>query len=314
MIVVGGEALVDLVPEDPVPPPQLAPLAPRLGGGPYNVAIALARMGSPTSFLSRISRDRFGQALLEHLRECGVDVSLVQRGEEPTTLAVVAPEPDGSARYSFYTDGTADRLVADPGPQDARVGALSLGTLSLVLEPGATTYERMLLRESARGVFVALDPNVRGDLIADPAAYRRRFESWLPHVGLLKLSVEDARWLAADGESDPVSQARHWAELGPAAVVLTRGSDGISVLTPDGARVDVAGRRSEVVDTIGAGDTVQAALLHWLDRHDALDAAAVAELTAEDWRAALDFAATAAAITCSRPGADPPSAAELGAA
>lgn len=309
MIVVGGEALVDLVPERPASPPVLAPLAPRLGGGPYNVAIALARLESRASFLSRLSRDAFGDALLERMTTSGVDASLLQRGPEPTTLAVVTADSDGSARYSFHVEGTAERLVTDPGPLPENTRAVSLGTLSLVLEPGASTYEAVLHRESRRGVFVALDPNIRAALISDPAAYRRRFEDWLAHVGLLKLSVEDASWL--DDERDPLTAARRWASMGPAAVVLTSGADGLSVVTRNGLHVDLPVEPAPVVDTIGAGDTVHAALLNRLDHLDALSAAGVDGLSEQQWRAALGFAARAAAITCSRPGAEPPLASEL---
>ncbi|MDS1270131.1 carbohydrate kinase [Lipingzhangella sp. LS1_29] len=311
MIVVGGEALVDLVPDQVAPPGELARLAPRLGGGPYNVAVALGRLGSRTSLLSRISRDGFGEALVERLRGSGVDTSRVQRGPEPTTLAVVSRQPDGSASYGFYTEGTADRLVADPGPLGPEVRAVSLGTLSLVLEPGATTYETVLRRESTRGAFVTLDPNIRPELIADPEAYRERFRGWLPHVDLLKLSVEDAAWLGETSPDDATTQARRWAALGPAAVVLTHGANGISVVTRTGGDVAVPGQPTELVDTIGAGDTVQAALLHWLNRHDALTSTALTGLSTEQWCTALDFAARVAAVTCSRPGADPPHAHEL---
>lgn len=310
MIVVGGEALIDLVATEPVTAAHLPVRTSHPGGGPHNVAIALARLGSPVSMLSRISTDDFGEALVNGLRASGVDTSLLQRGPEPTTLAVASPGSDGSARYSFYVQGTADRFVTDPGALPPEVRALSLGTLSMVLEPGASAYESLLRRESARGVFVALDPNVRADLIDDAEAYRERFERWLPHLGLLKVSEEDAHWLAPDAE--PVSDAvRRWAGAGPAAVVLTRGADGLSVVRPNGTRVDVACREAAIVDTIGAGDTVQAALLHWLAHNDALERTALADMGTARWREALTYAATAAALTCSRPGAQPPTAEEL---
>jgi fructokinase len=121
MIVVGGEALVDLVPGESIVDGGLRPLVPRLGGGPYNVALAAGRLGAPTAFLSRISGDRFGQALRERLANSNVDVSLVQHGTEPTTLAVVALDGRGTASYTFYTEGTADRLFEDPGPLPAAV-------------------------------------------------------------------------------------------------------------------------------------------------------------------------------------------------
>ncbi|MEU6269972.1 carbohydrate kinase family protein [Saccharopolyspora shandongensis] len=307
MIVIGGEALVDLVPDPSTADGELGPLHPLLGGGPYNVAIALGRLGVPAAFFARLSTDQFGDKLLERLRSSDVDVDLVQRGPEPTTLAVVGLAEDGSARYSFHTEGTATRFVEDrPLPEQAT--ALCLGTLGMVLEPGASVYEEVLFREAARGRFIALDPNIRADLIADADAYRARFASWLPSVGLLKVSDDDAEWLAGGG--DVLAAAHEWQRGGPAAVVLTRGADGLTVVTGDG-EVSVPGVRAEVADTIGAGDTVQAALLAWLHRNDALSADAVRALDREQWAQALRFAAAAAAVTVSRPGAEPPWAAEL---
>ncbi|RKT52356.1 carbohydrate kinase family protein [Saccharothrix australiensis] len=310
MIVVAGEALVDLVPT------AGGALVPRPGGGPYNVAVAAGRLGAPVAFLSRVSADLFGDRLVERLRAAGVGTDLVQRGPEPTTLAVVGLADDGSARYSFYVEGTADRLVADPGPLPPTVRAVSFGTLSLVLEPGASTYERVLRREAERGALTALDPNVRPDLIRDPAAYRARYASWLPHVGLLKLSVDDARWLAElppDAPEDAVLDVvRDWRAAGPAAVVLTLGSAGLAVLTGGDEVIRVPPVPVDVVDTIGAGDTVQGALLAWLHDRDALSAEAVRGLDRAEWTRALTRAGEAAALTCSRAGAEPPFGNELG--
>ncbi|MFG2098008.1 carbohydrate kinase [Streptomyces sp. NPDC048612] len=334
MIVVAGEALIDLVPSPqsphppasdgehvPAPDSSLPALLPRRGGGPYNTAVALGRLGSPAAFCSRISADAFGEALLDGLRGSGVDTALVQRGGEPTTLAVADISPDGSAGYGFYADGTADRLFALPPALPAAARALSLGTCSLVLEPGASAYESLLRREARRGVFTALDPNIRPGLIPDADAYRARFRSWLPDVALLKLSEEDALWLAGSGDGpggavgggrDAVlAAAKEWLAAGPAAIVLTHGGDGLTVLTPGGGELTVPGERVTVVDTIGAGDTVNAALLHRLDTHDALSRTALAALGAGDWHDILRFAARAAAVTCSRAGAEPPFAAEL---
>ncbi|GHF43923.1 fructokinase [Amycolatopsis bartoniae] len=305
MIVVGGEALVDLVPGKSEVDGGLRALEPRLGGGPYNVALAAARLGAPTAFLSRISGDRFGQALRQRLTDSGVDISMVQGGDEPTTLAVVALDEHGSASYTFYTEGTADRLVADPGPLPAEASVLCLGTLGMVLEPGATTYETILRREAERGVLTALDPNIRADLIPDADAYRERFLSWLADVRLLKLSVEDAAWLA--GGADPVTAAKGWLDAGVDAVVLTQGADGIAVHTA-AHEVFVPSAPAHLVDTIGAGDTVQGALLAWLHERNV---GAVTQLGAADWEAALGYAARAAAITVSRSGAEPPRAAEM---
>jgi fructokinase len=300
VIVVAGEALIDLVPQGAG---ALVGLLPRLGGGPYNTAVALGRLGSPTAFCSRVSSDAFGEALLEGLRDAGVDVASVQRGGEPTTLAVASIGADGSAAYSFYVEGTADRLFAAPAQLPDATRAVSFGTCSLVLEPGASAYEELMRTAAAHGVFTALDPNIRAGLIPDADAYRARFKSWLPSVSLLKLSAEDAEWLGGT--------PREWLASGPAAVVVTRGGDGLTVHTRDGS-VHVPGEPVEVVDTIGAGDTVNAALLHGLAARDALSPAAVAGLSADGWTELLRFAARAAAITCSRAGAEPPYASELG--
>ncbi len=311
MIVVGGEALVDLVPAASTVPGQLGPLLPRLGGGPYNTAVALGRLGAPTSFLSRISADSFGDALVDRLRAAGVRTDLVQRGPEPTTLAVVTLADDGSARYSFHVRGTADRLVTDPGPLPDDVTAVSLGTLSLLLEPGASVYEAVLRREAARGRLTMLDPNIRPGLVADPAGYRQRFTSWLPDIGVLKVSEDDARWLGelpGDGDVDPL--LRDWLAAGVTAVALTRGSAGLTLVT-EALRVDMPAAAAKVVDTIGAGDTVHAALLAWLYRQGVASTADVSGLDGQAWLAALDFAARAAAVTVSRSGAEPPYSAEL---
>lgn len=300
MIVVAGEALIDLVPRGTG---ALAALTPALGGGPYNTAVALGRLGSPAAFCSRVSRDAFGEALLDRLRETGVDVSWVQRGPEPTTLAVATVGADGSAAYSFYVEGTADRLFTAPDALPDGTRAVSFGTCSLVLEPGASAYEELLRGAAAQGVFTALDPNIRTGLIPDPDAYRARFTSWLPSVSLLKLSEEDAQWLGGT--------PREWLAAGPAAVVITCGGDGLTAWARDGGVFTVPGERVEVADTIGAGDTVNAALLHGLAERDALSTRALAALGPRDWAALLGFAARAAAVTCSRPGAEPPYAHEL---
>lgn len=294
-IVVGGEALVDLVPTGD------GTLTPRLGGGPFNTAVAAARLGAPVAFLSRVSTDPFGDAVLARLHDAGVATGLIQRGPEPTTLAVVGIAADASARYSFYTGGTADRLVADPGPlPDASM--LSLGTLSLLLEPGASVYETVLHREAAAGTLTVLDPNIRPSLVPDAAAYGTRFRSWLPSVGMLKLSAEDAAWLGDDVDG--------WLAAGATAVVLTRGADGLAVHTRH-HHVTVPAPTASVVDTIGAGDTVHGALLAWLHARGAVSRDAVAALDDGGWREALTFASDAAAVTVARPGADPPWRAEL---
>ncbi|MFJ3901862.1 carbohydrate kinase [Streptomyces sp. NPDC090025] len=297
MIVVAGESLIDLVPAGT--PDPLAPLLPRPGGGPYNTAVALGRLGADVAFCSRVSTDAFGDALIARLRAAGVATGLVQRGPEPTTLAVASVGPDGSARYGFYVEGTADRLFTLPERLPDGVRAVAFGTCSLALEPGASAYEALLRRSARAGLLTLLDPNIRPGLLPDPDGYRARFAGWLPAVSLLKLSEEDARWLGGS--------PAEWLARGPAAVVLTRGAAGLTVFTRRG-EVSVPAVPVAVVDTIGAGDTVNAALLHGLgDR----TSAELGGLGAEEWRALLGRAARAAAVTCTRAGAEPPYPAEL---
>lgn len=283
-IMVCGEGLVDLVPRGRG---RLADLTPALGGGPFNVAVTAGRLGADVGFQSRLSTDAFGAALVDRLSEEGVDTSLVQRGEEPTTLAACNIAEDGSATYSFYTEGTADRLVE---PELADVTWAYFGTVSLALEPGASRYAELLKELAARGTKVALDPNIRPFFATEE--HRDFLLSLLPHVTLLKLSEEEVDFLGAEAlEEVPV-------------VVTTRGGEGLNVRA---GSVDVAVPpvAVEVADTIGAGDTVMAALLAQLVDVDP------ESLSESEWEDVLHFAATAAAITVSRTGAQPPTRAEV---
>ena len=227
------------------------------------------------------------------------------RRKAPRTKGPPPQGSDGGARYTFYADGTADRLVTDPGHLPDTVVAASFGTLSLVLEPGAGVYAKLLRRCHDEGRLTVLDPNIRPAVFPDD--YRRRFGDLLAWVDVVKVSDDDVQWL---GHGVDGTTPEQWLDRGVAAVVTTHGADGLSVRTRS-LTVHVPGRPVAVVDTIGAGDTVQAALLHRLDRRELLGRNSVSRLGGGQWRDALEFAARAAAITVSRPGADPPWAVEL---
>ena len=292
MITICGEGLVDLVPIEKAP---MVPLQPALGGGPFNVAITASRLGARTRFLSRASIDAFGEALVARLQAEGVDTTHVQRGPEPTTLALTSIGVDGSASYTFYTEGTADRLV-DP-PADVTTDIACFGTCSLALEPGASRYAELLHRLAGEGTLIALDPNIREFYATD--AHRAFLHSLLPDVTLLKLAEEEVDFL---GETDvPVR-------------VITRGAAGLTVETRTGLRIDVPALSVDVQDTIGAGDTIMGALLAQIaarSEGDVKPAEVIERLGAEGWRDILEYAATAAAITCSRVGAQPPTHQEV---
>lgn len=287
MITVYGEALVDLVPSAPGP---LAPLTPALGGGPFNVARALGRFGASVAFQSRLSSDAYGVVLRQSLLDAGVDLSLCPSGEEPTTLAVTALRDDGSASYTFYVNGTADRL-AEPVPVED--GYAVFGTLSLALEPGSLRYAEAARASADNGAIVCLDPNLRPAFSSEK--HRLFLRGLLESVTVLKLSDEEVEFLG-DTSDVPV-------------VVTTLGGDGIRVRAPFGV-CEVQAPAVEVADTIGAGDTIMAALVHQFDARG-LDRSALLALGADEWREILDFAARAAAITVSRTGADTPYLHEL---
>lgn len=287
MITVYGEALVDLVPSAPGP---LAPLTPALGGGPFNVARALGRFGASVAFQSRLSSDAYGVVLRQSLLDAGVDLSLCPSGEEPTTLAVTALRDDGSASYTFYVNGTADRL-AEPVPVED--GYAVFGTLSLALEPGSLRYAEAARASADNGAIVCLDPNLRPAFSSEK--HRLFLRGLLESVTVLKLSDEEVEFLG-DTSDVPV-------------VVTTLGGDGIRVRAPFGV-CEVQAPAVEVADTIGAGDTIMAALVHQFDVHG-LDRSALLALGEGEWREILDFAARAAAITVSRTGADTPYLHEL---
>jgi fructokinase len=305
VIVVCGEALVDLVAEADV-------LRPLMGGGPFNTAVALGRLGVPVAFLGRLSTDRFGDGLAARLVESGVDPRLTLRGDEPTPLAVVHVGPAGEADYRFYLEGTADRAITPkmiPAlPEEAAV--LHLGTMSLATEPAASAFEGLALREAERRL-VVLDPNVRPASVTDRAAYLARLERLLRRAHVVRLSEADAAWLFPGQSLDAVVEAL--LGRGAQLVAVTRGPGPATAAT---ARVQVEATPPpvEVVDTVGAGDAFNAGLLTGLWERGLLSVEGVVELGRDDLAAAMQLAVTVAALTSARAGAASPSRDEVEAA
>ena len=299
-VVVCGEALVDLV----VAADARTATA-HLGGGPYNAARAAARLDAPTSFLARISTDRFGLALVDGLVADQVDTSTVLRSDDPTMLALAEIDPTGAASYRFYVEGTATPGLA-PDEAVARlpddVAVLCVGTLGLVLEPMASASEALVAACRGRAL-VVVDPNVRPALIRDPDAYRARVRRVVAAADVVKLSDEDLTWIDPDRSIEDAAIAL--LEAGPRLVVVTRGSRGLLGVTAAGW-IEVPGRSVAVVDTIGAGDSVTGAVLACLHVGGP---ALLDDPTAV--RALLEMAVDVASVTVSRAGADPPSRYEL---
>ena len=307
MILVCGEALIDLFVDRPaeggLPTEAVA------GGSPFNVAIALARLERETAFLSTISDDVFGRFLVSRLSEAGVSQAYLRRCPLRTTLSVVATDPNGHPSYSFYAEAGADRALTPgdvPSTLPDGINAIAAGSYALGVEPVASAIETLLARESARRV-VSLDPNVRPRVVGDVAAFRARFERLLAHAGVVKASVEDVEAFYGSAELDSV--ALDWLRRGPKLVVFTRGADG-TVAFSGAASVERPAPKVDVVDTVGAGDTFHAALLAALDAAGLLTVDSPALRETELVRA-LNYAAAAAALVCTRRGADPPTHAEV---
>lgn len=308
MIVVAGEALIDLAPRDGL----LLPLA---GGSPYNVAVGLGRLGRETHYLGGLSADAFGEMMAERLAADGVDLSLASRFERPSTLAVVHLDDEGRATYGFYLDGTAAASIDGahlPALPEGAALHVSLGAIGFAHEPTGHALAALLRREAGTRL-TSLDPNVRPlvfEQAGGVAPYAGLVDEVVAGLDMVKVSDEDLEQLHPDLEGWH-AVARRWADAGPALVVVTRGPDGAVALTADGREVSVPGERVEVVDTVGAGDAFTSGLLGWLDREGVTDRAALAALDDDALRSALTYARRVAAITCTRAGSDPPRADEV---
>lgn len=302
MIVVGGEALVDLVDER-------GTLRVVAGGGPFNTAIALGRLDVEVAFLGSLSGDGYGEMLARRLADVGVVTSLVRRSRSPTPKAVVHRHGDGRNEYSFDIFGTAFGdfpVSALPGlPDDA--WALHLGTLALAIDPPADAFEALINREAGRRA-IMLDPNVRPLIFGDVDVYRSRFERLAGLADIVKLSDDDAAWLYPGLAPERVLALI--LDLGPRIVAVTVGADG-AIAGADGVRVGAPGVAVDVVDTVGAGDSFGAALVAALLDGGALGPTRTGDVDAAALTAALTFAVAASAITCTRIGADPPTRAEI---
>ena len=307
MLIVCGEALLDVFAAGDTATGMA--LEARVGGSPFNLAVGLARLGQPVAFFSAVSTGFMGERLMRTLRDEGVNTSAVLRTDAPTTLSVVGLDAAGVPSYAFYGERGADRqlplaaLASVPGG----ITAINVGSYATVVEPIASTLRALVEREHG-GALIAYDPNIRLNVEPDLQRWRDQLAWMLPRTHLLKISDEDLGLLEPGVSPDAFA---HLAlAQGVKAVVVTRGAEGAVAWT---AQVEASTPQVPVtvIDTVGAGDTFQAALLTWLAEHGALSADALGALTATQLQHALAFAARAAAITCSRRGADMPRRNEL---
>ena len=307
MILVAGESLVDLVID------SSGGITPRGGGGPYNAARAVSRLGQTCMFLGRFSDDRFGRMLKSTLVADGVQLACPEPLSAPTTLALAEISDHGDASYHFYLVETAASLVSE---RDVRAAlsvlekapagtrAVHVGTLGLILEPTGTSMESLVSAVPA-GTIVMLDPNCRPAATVDPAGYRRRVERLAARADIVKVSHDDLAFLYPGSSQDDA--VRSLLALGASAILLTRGSRAAIAITRGGS-VEVLVPQVQVADTIGAGDSFGGAFVAWwiqrgLKREDASDLRLLA--------AGLRFSTAVAAVTCQRVGAEPPRLDEL---
>ena len=290
--------------------PSHVTLAGDIGGSPLNVAVGLARLGQKSRYLTKLSSDLYGQRMREFIKRNNIDADLSIDSDLNTTLAIVEKQADGSARYVFYTDNTADvslqqNELPDQLPPDIRV--VHVGSYSTAVDPTSTTLIKLTERETGNRI-ISYDPNLRPSIEPDIDHWRSVFNAHAATANLIKASDEDIETLLGSNREDQfvADCFSHGAQL----VFITRGPDGASGYKPDGSQVKVPGVKVDVVDTVGAGDTFQAATLHWLQAEGHLTGSNNIEGDV-DVQASMDFAIRAAAVTCTRAGADLPALAEL---
>ena len=308
MFVVAGEALMDVF-TGATTPTGIA-LDARIGGSPLNVAFGLARMGQKVAFLGGLSNGELGNRLLDALRAEGVSLDAVHRSDAPTTISLIGVDAKGVPEYAFYGTGAADRTLPLAAlqrmPADSRV--LHVGSYTMVVGDTAAT-QRALIDQVRGKMVVSYDPNLRLNVEPDLAVWRDTLEWMLPRTDVLKLSDEDLGLLYPG--IDPATFAADCLAKGAGLVALTRGGEGAIAWHASGS-VETAPVKVDVIDTVGAGDTFQAALLTRIEELGVLTPSGVRGMSGHLLADAMRFATDAAAITCSRRGADLPRRAELG--
>ncbi len=311
-VIVVGELLADIVPATETRTGAASStlrMEAHPGGSPANVAVTLVRLGVTARFAGRISRHGLGPWLAAHLRDNGVDLSLSVDAHEQPTLAMVTLDATGSADYGFFGRDTADwqwQTTELPDPLDAGSEAVHSGSLACALDPGATLIGAwMRAVHDAGTALVSFDPNLRSGLLPAP----EHVERLVSKAHLVKVSDDDLRALYPSRRPEDIAKA--WAAAGPELVVVTAGAAGATGVRADGSPRARLAPETTVVDTVGAGDAFTGALLAWLAAAGKMHPGGPANLDDGQLDALLDTANTVAAITCSRPGADPPRRKEI---
>ncbi|KQM52384.1 fructokinase [Pseudomonas sp. Leaf15] len=312
MYLVCGEALFDFFSEE-----EASGQASRVnykaiaGGSPFNVAVGLRRLGIESALLGGVSNDFLGQRLLQVLKDEGVSQQFLLEFAAPTTLAMVAVGANGSPQYSFRGEGCADRqLTLEHLPTlGDEIRGLHIGSFSLVVQPIGDTLLSLVKRESGKRL-ISLDPNVRLNPQPDIQLWRERVAELVKHADLIKVSDEDLHLLYPDQSPESVLQG--WLQHRCQLVFLTRGGDGATVFSRQHGNWSQPAVKVVMADTVGAGDTFQAALIAWLTEQQLDSIDGLQQLTRAQIDSMLGFAIRAAALTCSKTGPDLPYRQQVG--
>lgn len=290
-----GEALIDFTQEG-------NSFIPHPGGSPYNVAIALGRLGSSVGFCSQLSLDLFGKQLLQYLTDNQVSVENIVLSSAPSTLAFVSTPEHSEPEYAFYSNGAADVLISEDSKIPSPHAAIHhFGSISLMQEPCGTFWTKYLMQLQG---FISFDPNIRASLIPDPKAYLNRFHKIVNHIDLLRLSLVDLKWLAPTMSKEEF--AKEMIASGVKIVAITAGDDGAWVYTENYSLHHPA-FDIHVEDTIGAGDTFTAGFLSVLEKKISRNISSDKKILTE----ALRVGCVAAALNCKNKGANPPTKVEI---
>lgn len=302
MLIACGDALIDFVPTRNTEGREA--VLPAVGGSCLNVAIGMARLGAPTGFVGGVSTDMFGHMIADHATGSNVELGLATRSDRQTTLAFVRIVA-GESHYAFYDAETATRnWTYQPGTIPfANIEAVHVGSTTLVNDQGAAET-RALIVDARASSTISFDPNCRPNLVSDKPAYLARMAEFAGHADLIKMSDVDFAYLF--GEEPYEQRAKVLLGQGTSLVVITRGNNGAIAWHASAGQVEVQAPKVEIADTIGAGDSFQAALLFALHKQGRISRQQLKDIGADELRRALSFAANCAGLTCTRPGADPP--------
>jgi fructokinase len=310
MLLACGDALIDFLPVKAVDGRDAA--VPVVGGSCLNIAVGMARLGAPAGFVGGISTDLFGRMIADHAAASEVDLRYATRSDHETTLAFIRTIA-GEPQYAFYDEATASRswMYRRGFIAFDQIEAIHVGSTTLTHDSGAAQALAMV-EDARRSLTISFDPNCRPNLVTDKRRYVDRMDVFASLANIVRMSDVDFEYLY--GASDHAARAKSLVEAGASLVVVTRGIKGAQAWHKQAGAVEVAAPVVDVVDTIGAGDSFQAALLFALRAIGRIGPASLAQLTSDELGRVLSFASHCAAVTCSRAGADPPRAFEVSAA